>query len=101
VPPDALAVLDLVAGRSGSVVETAATLAARVCATGAERLRRLGPFEEEVARACHRAGIAVDDTPLTGHGRVELPRWLRAQAVSTSTHRHGRVPDDEHAGGSG
>lgn len=101
VPPDALAVLDLVAGRSGSVVETAATLAGRVCATGAERLRRLGPFEEEVARACHRAGIAVDDTPLTGHGRVELPRWLRAQAVSTSSHRHGRVPDDEPAGGSG
>jgi hypothetical protein len=28
---------------------------------------------------------------VTGHGRVELPRWLREQALSLTQHRHGRV----------
>ena len=40
-------------------------LAARVGATGATRLRALGPISDVLARACHRAGIVVDDTAVT------------------------------------
>ena len=53
--------------------ETDAELAARVADSGAERLRTLGPIDDGLAAACHRAGVAIDDTPVTGHGRIELP----------------------------
>jgi RHH-type proline utilization regulon transcriptional repressor/proline dehydrogenase/delta 1-pyrroline-5-carboxylate dehydrogenase len=74
------------------VVEDEADLAARLGATGAERLRALAPIGDALASACHNAGITIDDTPLTGHGRVELHCWLKEQAVSRTLHRHGRVP---------
>jgi RHH-type proline utilization regulon transcriptional repressor/proline dehydrogenase/delta 1-pyrroline-5-carboxylate dehydrogenase len=67
-------------------------LIAHVNRAGARRLRALAPVTDVVARACHAANIPIDDTPVTGHGRVELPRWLREQALSRTVHRHGRVP---------
>ena len=45
-----------------------------------------------VLAACHDAGVAVDRTPVTHDGRVELPCWLREQAISWTVHRHGRLP---------
>ena len=71
--------------------ETDAELAARVADSGAERLRTLGPIDDGLAAACHQAGVAIDDTPVTGHGRIELPCWLREQSVSQTMHRHGRL----------
>jgi len=44
-----------------------------------------------LARACHTAGITIDDTAVTADARVELPRYMREQAISRTTHRHGRV----------
>ncbi len=79
------------AGELADVVEDDASLAARIVRSGAERLRLLVPVGEEVLVACHDAGIAVDTTPVTHHGRVELPCWLREQAVSWTRHRHGRI----------
>ena len=65
----------------------------RIAATGAERLRAARPGRATCcASACHDAGIAIDPTPVTHHGRVELPCWLREQAISWTRHRHGRVP---------
>jgi RHH-type proline utilization regulon transcriptional repressor/proline dehydrogenase/delta 1-pyrroline-5-carboxylate dehydrogenase len=71
--------------------ETDADLAARIADSGVERLRTLGPVDDALATACHRAGVAIDDTPVTGHGRLELPCWLREQSVSQTMHRHGRL----------
>ncbi len=71
--------------------ETDAQLAASMEEAGAERLRTLGPIDDGLATACHRAGVAIDDTAVTGHGRIELPCWLREQSVSQTMHRHGRL----------
>jgi RHH-type proline utilization regulon transcriptional repressor/proline dehydrogenase/delta 1-pyrroline-5-carboxylate dehydrogenase len=75
-----------------SDVETDGELAARIATSGAERLRVLVPVDDVLRSACHEAGIAIDTTPVTHHGRVELPCWLREQAISWTRHRHGRVP---------
>jgi RHH-type proline utilization regulon transcriptional repressor/proline dehydrogenase/delta 1-pyrroline-5-carboxylate dehydrogenase len=56
-----------------------------------DRLRLLAPVSDALRAAAHAADVAVDDTPVTGDGRVELPCWVREQAISRSVHRHGRV----------
>jgi RHH-type proline utilization regulon transcriptional repressor/proline dehydrogenase/delta 1-pyrroline-5-carboxylate dehydrogenase len=66
-------------------------LARRLGTSGAQRLRTLGPISDVLARACHTAGITIDDTAVTADARVELPRYMREQAISRTTHRHGRV----------
>jgi RHH-type proline utilization regulon transcriptional repressor/proline dehydrogenase/delta 1-pyrroline-5-carboxylate dehydrogenase len=71
--------------------EPEASLAARLGSLGADRLRLLAPAGDELRRAAHAAAVTIDDTPVTGHGRVELPCWLREQAVSITRHRHGRI----------
>ena len=58
---------------------------------GADRLRLLAPASAELLAACHDADVAVDRTPVTHDGRVELPCWVREQAISWTRHRHGRV----------
>ncbi|HUF33174.1 MAG TPA: bifunctional proline dehydrogenase/L-glutamate gamma-semialdehyde dehydrogenase [Acidimicrobiales bacterium] len=79
--------------RSGvdAVVEDDDVLAARLVHTGAERLRYLGEPPTSVLAAAHRAGITVDRQPVVGHGRVELFRWVREQAVALTAHRYGTV----------
>jgi RHH-type proline utilization regulon transcriptional repressor/proline dehydrogenase/delta 1-pyrroline-5-carboxylate dehydrogenase len=81
-----------VAGVPVDVVETDDDLRRRLRESRPERLRLLAPCAESVRTACHEADIAVDETPVTHHGRVELPCWLREQAISRTMHRHGRVP---------
>jgi RHH-type proline utilization regulon transcriptional repressor/proline dehydrogenase/delta 1-pyrroline-5-carboxylate dehydrogenase len=82
-----------------SDAETDGELAVRIAATGAERLRVLVPVDDVLRAACHEAGIAIDTTPVTHHGRVELPCWLREQAISWTRHRHGRVASQHEHGG--
>ena len=72
--------------------EDDAALAARLPTSGAARLRLLAAVDDAVLVACHDAGIAVDRTPVTHDGRVELPCWLREQSISWTLHRHGRIP---------
>jgi RHH-type proline utilization regulon transcriptional repressor/proline dehydrogenase/delta 1-pyrroline-5-carboxylate dehydrogenase len=81
-----------VAGVPVEVFEDDAGLVRRLDDSGAERLRLLAPCDDSVRAACHRAGVAIDPTTVTHHGRVELPCWLREQAISRTLHRHGRVP---------
>jgi RHH-type proline utilization regulon transcriptional repressor/proline dehydrogenase/delta 1-pyrroline-5-carboxylate dehydrogenase len=68
-----------------------AQLAQGIATSGADRLRALGPISDALARACHEAGVVVDDTAVTSSSFVELARWHREQAVSRTMHRHGRV----------
>lgn len=69
----------------------AAEAIALLQAGNVERLRLLTPCPGDVLTAAHTAGVAIDRTPVTGNGRVELGRWLREQAVSVTAHRHGRL----------
>jgi RHH-type proline utilization regulon transcriptional repressor/proline dehydrogenase/delta 1-pyrroline-5-carboxylate dehydrogenase len=59
----------------------------------AARLRLLGEADPVVLRAAHEAGMVVDDNAVVAHGRIELLRWVREQAISQTRHRHGRLDD--------
>jgi RHH-type proline utilization regulon transcriptional repressor/proline dehydrogenase/delta 1-pyrroline-5-carboxylate dehydrogenase len=101
VPSTTAAELDVVARAArvtgvevevGAAGETDDAFARRLAsATGATRLRALGPLSAALARACHRAGVTVDDTPVTPCARIELPRWAREQSISRTLHRHGHL----------
>ena len=69
-------------------------LAERLAGAGVTKLRLLTPVPDEVWAAAHRAGIVVDDSPVVDHGRIELLRWVREQAVSRTRHRYGNVLPD-------
>jgi RHH-type proline utilization regulon transcriptional repressor/proline dehydrogenase/delta 1-pyrroline-5-carboxylate dehydrogenase len=73
------------------VAETDAELARRLASARVERLRLLAPASHELLAAAHAATVAVDTRTVTHDGRIELPCWLREQAVSRTRHRHGRV----------
>lgn len=68
-----------------------AELLARMPSLPVERLRALAPVSDDVLRAAHEAGVAVDTAPLTGDGELELSHWVKEQAVSITRHRHGRL----------
>ncbi len=97
-PADDLASVRLAAEVAGVAMvvseppEDDAGLAARLPTSGVARLRLLTDVGDAVLDACHVAGIAVDRTPVTDDGRVELPCWLREQSISWTLHRHGRIP---------
>ena len=74
-------------------VESDADLAKRLGRLGAERLRLLTDASPEVLLAAHAAGVAVDRAPVTDVAEIELPHWLKEQAVSITRHRHGRLLD--------
>ncbi len=58
-----------------------------------DRLRVVGPVNDELLRACAERSIWVDRSEPSAHGRIELGRWVREQAISRTLHRHGRLPD--------
>ena len=58
-----------------------------------DRLRGLTEIGAELARACHRRDIAVDQSPVSANGLLELPHWLREQAISRTLHRYGSIRD--------
>ena len=62
--------------------------------TDTDRVRLLGSADAEVWAAVHAAGATVDDNPVVDHGRVELVRWMREQAISRTRHRYGTVLPD-------
>ncbi|MET0149664.1 MAG: bifunctional proline dehydrogenase/L-glutamate gamma-semialdehyde dehydrogenase [Acidimicrobiales bacterium] len=79
---------------SSSVDEPDAVLAERLADAGVTKLRLLTQAADELWASAHRAGIVVDDSPVVDHGRIELLRWVREQAVSRTRHRYGNlIPD--------
>jgi RHH-type proline utilization regulon transcriptional repressor/proline dehydrogenase/delta 1-pyrroline-5-carboxylate dehydrogenase len=73
--------------------ETDEAFAAQVASLRVDRLRLIGADADavEIRRAAHACGIPVDDAPAVSAPEIELPRWLREQAVSITAHRHGRL----------
>ena len=67
--------------------------ASRLAGLGVDRVRLLGTVSDSVRRVAHSAALPVDDAPVSDVAAVELPRWLREQAVSRTLHRHGHLPD--------
>jgi RHH-type transcriptional regulator, proline utilization regulon repressor / proline dehydrogenase / delta 1-pyrroline-5-carboxylate dehydrogenase len=56
-----------------------------------ERIRLLTDASEVLRTEAYSRGIGIDSEPVSLSGRRELRRWLREQAISRTTHRHGRV----------
>jgi RHH-type proline utilization regulon transcriptional repressor/proline dehydrogenase/delta 1-pyrroline-5-carboxylate dehydrogenase len=72
-------------------------LTARLDSLGVSRMRALTAIGDGLAAACHARDIAVDRAPVSADGVLELPHWLREQAISRTMHRYGnvRTPSDE------
>ena len=76
---------------SDAATEDDHALAVRLADLGADRLRVLAPLGDALAAAAHAADVAVDTAAVSADGHVELPRWVREQAISTTRHRYGLV----------
>ena len=79
---------------SDGAVESDQQLAARLGSLGVSRLRALTAIGDQLAAACHTLDIAVDRSPVSVDGLVELPHWLGEQAISQTLHRYGNVRTD-------
>jgi RHH-type proline utilization regulon transcriptional repressor/proline dehydrogenase/delta 1-pyrroline-5-carboxylate dehydrogenase len=71
--------------------ESEDALATRLATLGATRLRALTAIGDEVAAACHALDIAIDRAPVSADAMLELPHWLREQAISETMHRYGLI----------
>lgn len=61
-----------------------------------DRVRLLVPPDDGLLRSLVDSSVWFETTAPSGHGRVELVKWVREQAVSRTLHRHGRLPDGGH-----
>jgi RHH-type proline utilization regulon transcriptional repressor/proline dehydrogenase/delta 1-pyrroline-5-carboxylate dehydrogenase len=76
---------------SNAAGESEDVLAARLPGLGATRLRALTALGDGLAAACHALDIVVDCSPVSADAMLELPHWLREQAISETTHRYGLI----------
>lgn len=76
---------------SDAACETAAQFAQRLADLGCERVRVLGPVEEEVQQAANDRNIWLIDAAVTSSGRIELQHYLREQSVTITLHRYGNL----------
>ena len=76
---------------SDAALETEAELRHRLAELRAERVRALTPVSEEMRLWLLDHSIGLDVAPIADHGRIELGHWLKEQAISETTHRHGRL----------
>ena len=83
---------------SAIFVRSEAELGERIAAGFVRRVRVLRPLSEESLRKCHAHSVAVDRTPVTGNGWIELGRWCNEQVVSVTNHRYGRVLTNQLSG---
>jgi RHH-type proline utilization regulon transcriptional repressor/proline dehydrogenase/delta 1-pyrroline-5-carboxylate dehydrogenase len=96
--PDAIELLRLAASVAKSrIIECDMTLqstkdVAAMLAARPDRVRIIGSVSDSILAQCHDAGVAIESSRPSSDGFVELYRWVREQSVSTTRHRHGRVP---------
>ena len=86
--------IDVLAHLEGVVTETEDELIARLPALRFGRVRLVGRASEALLRAAWDAEVDVDASPVTAVGRVELPRYVREQAISRTMHRFGNILED-------
>jgi RHH-type proline utilization regulon transcriptional repressor/proline dehydrogenase/delta 1-pyrroline-5-carboxylate dehydrogenase len=46
---------------------------------------------DDVLTAAHTAGVTIDDSSITGIGRIDLLRFVKEQSISRTMHRYGRL----------
>ena len=67
-------------------------LAARLSTQiGEVRLRLLTKTNDNVLKAAHTAGVTIDESIVTGIGRLDLLCFVKEQAISQTMHRYGRL----------
>jgi RHH-type proline utilization regulon transcriptional repressor/proline dehydrogenase/delta 1-pyrroline-5-carboxylate dehydrogenase len=80
---------------SETAEKSPSALITRLAALRIDRLRMLGAdadtAQHDLRRAAHAESIVVDDAPPVSAPEIELPRWLREQSVTITSHRHGRL----------
>ena len=76
---------------SSAAEETESAFIERLRAEKPDRLRVVGECSDLLREAANRLGIRIDEAPIVLNASVELTRWAREQAVSTTMHRHGRL----------
>ena len=78
---------------SDSATESASAFADRIAALGVDRVRSIRDADPDdlLAIACHATDVVFDDSSPVGAAEIELPRWLREQSLTVTTHRHGRI----------
>ncbi len=79
----------LVISRADEEGETAFAGRLAELAANAEFLRTVTTPGEAVLRAAYAAEMNWINAPFSALGRIELPRWLREQSVTTTMHRYG------------
>ncbi len=99
----ALAVARCMAGRAGARIDVVRmddrrAIEVAMASGDVTKVRVIGEMGAELRAALAAAAIPVDDAPVVPHGRIELLRWVREQAVSVTNHRYGNggagpVPD--------
>ncbi|GAC1320882.1 MAG: bifunctional proline dehydrogenase/L-glutamate gamma-semialdehyde dehydrogenase [Acidimicrobiales bacterium] len=57
---------------------------------GGAPVRGLGTVTAAVMEEARAAGVTLDDRRPVAEGAVEIPRWVREQAISVTAHRYGR-----------
>ena len=77
--------------------ETDDQLATRLSAqTGEARLRLLTKTNDNVLKAANTAGVTIDESIVTGIGRLDLLCFVKEQAISQTMHRYGRLIRPDH-----
>lgn len=73
-------------------IESDVQLALRLSGlSGDVRLRLLTDVNDDVLTAAHTAGVTIDDSSITGVGRIDLLRFVKEQSISRTMHRYGRL----------
>ena len=93
VAPDADPAAVEIARLAASVAGVHPTLVVSPATGTAECVRVIGSITDDGLAACHAAGVEVDLVQPVADAHIELRRWVREQAVSTTRHRHGRLVD--------
>lgn len=82
-----------IARLAARVVGVTATTVINPATQTVERVRVIGSISDEQSARCHAAGVELDRVQPVADAAIELRRWVREQAISTTRHRHGRLLD--------
>ena len=76
---------------SSSSGESDEHFARRLARGAASRVRLLTDLSANARQMLHAADVPIDLADPVAAPCIELPRWVREQAISRTLHRHGRL----------